>query len=103
MTPLLDLLNRLVSEALARHTPPGAVQVRNVVLDDDGAHIVLQLLPPAGTGEVVLRLEVAAAAGERQDLVLSLERGPEPWPQALAPFRTLIERARLRLELDFRP
>jgi len=101
VSPLLDVLNRLLGEALAQHAPRGAVQVRSVVLDDDGAHAVLQLLPPAGSGEVVLRLRAEPPEGPRQHLVLTVERGPARWPAALEPFRRVIERARLRLELDF--
>ena len=103
MNPLLDLLNRLLAEYLAQHLPPGVVQLRSVVLDEGGAHVVAQLLPPAGSGEVVLRLRAEAPRGAEQALVLTVERSPETWPAALEPFRRVIERARLRLELDFAP
>jgi hypothetical protein len=111
MSALLELLNRLLGEALDQRTAQGAtqgtparggpVQVHSVVLDSEGARVVARLLPPAGEGELVLRLRAEPAQGERQALLLTCERGPQAWAPALEPFRHLLERARLRLELDF--
>lgn len=101
MNPLLEVLNRLLAEALADPASQGAVQVRSVLLDAEGARIEAQLRPPAGEGELVLRLRVESPQGEAQTLLLTLERGPERWAPALEPFRRMLERSRLRLELDF--
>lgn len=106
MTPLLELLNRLLAEGLAQEDAPGAgraVQVRSVVLDEAGAHIVAALAPPAGEGELVLRLRAEPPEGERQTLALTVERGPAGWAPALEPFRRVLERARVRIDLDFGP
>ena len=106
MSALLDVLNRLIAQALAEQVPEalrGAVQVRQVRLETDGARIVAQLLPPAGEGELVLRLRAEPAQGPRQHLLLTIEQGPRHWAPGLEPFRRVLERARLRLELDFSP
>lgn len=101
MSALLEALNRLLGEALAGQAPGGAVQVRSVLLDAQGARIVAQVRAPVGEGELVLRLQAAPPEGDRQSLVLTLERAPEHWAPVLEPFRRVLERARLRLELDF--
>jgi hypothetical protein len=119
VNPLLELLNAVLGETLAQPAPEGAaqgapggsgggqaaaaLQVRSVVLDDTGARIVLSLQGPAGAGELVLRLQAEPPQGERQTLGLAVEQPPERWPAALEPFRRVLERARLRLELDFPP
>jgi hypothetical protein len=108
VNPLLELLNRVLGEALdpalAGEVALGrGVQVRSVVLDEQGARIVLLLQPPAGEGELVLRLQAEPPQGERQSLALTLEQPPPHWHPALEPLRRVLERARLRLELDFSP
>ncbi len=107
MNPLLELLDRLIAQALAEQVPAaprGALQVCRVTLDEDGARIVAELRPPAGEGELVLRLRAEpprGERGERQHLLLTIEQGPQRWAPGLEPFRRVLERARLRLELDF--
>jgi hypothetical protein len=51
----------------------------------------------------VLRLRAEPAQGERQDLLLTLEQPPAHWGAGVEPLRRVLERARLRLELDFTP
>lgn len=103
MSPLLEMLNRLLAGALAEHAPHGSLQVRSVVLDAEGAHIVAALAPPAGEGELVLRLRAEPPTGDRQTIALTVERAPAHWPPALEPFRRVLERSRLRIDLDFTP
>jgi hypothetical protein len=101
--PLLELLNRLLAGALAEAAPRGGFHVRSVALDADGARIVAELRPPAGEGELVLRLRVEPPAAARQALTLTVEQAPRRWAPAAEPFRRLLAGARLRLELDFTP
>jgi len=109
MNPLLELINRLLGEALveaggeALGKAGGALRVRAVVLDEAGARIVAELGPALGTGELVLRLQADPPAGERQVLRLHIEQGPAHWTPALEPLRRVLERARLALHLDFGP
>ena len=106
MSDLLALLNRLIAQALADQVPSGALRLRSVTLDEGGARIVAELMPPAGEGELVLRLRAEPPQGEhgeRQHLLLSIEQGPPHWAPGMEPFRRVLERARLRLELDFAP
>jgi len=105
VSTLLEAFNSLlataIAEGLAGQVAPDSVEVRSVVLDIEGARIEARLRPPAGEGPLVLRLRAESTRGEQQALVLTCEQAPEHWNPALEPFRRVLERARLRLELDF--
>lgn len=112
MNGLLAMLNHLAATALAGSSSGGALQFRSIVLDPDGGRIVARVDHPQCSGEVVLRLQVvdSQAAGEseesqgrRQTIYLTLESVPEKLGPHIEPFRRVLEKARLRLELDFEP
>ena len=50
-----------------------------------------------------LRLVAGKAEAGRQALHLQVEQWPETLPAGLEPFRKVLEKARLTLELDFNP
>ena len=106
MNGLLAMLNHLAATALAGRSGGGALQFRSMVLDPEGGRIVARVDHPQCSGEVVLRLRVEESEesdGRRQTIHLSLESVPETLGPHIEPFRRVLEKARLRLELDFEP
>ena len=103
MSPLLTLLNHLITEALGRQASTQGFEVRALLLDEGGMRVVAQLAQGAWQGELALRLEVEPPQGTGQGLRLHVDTLPEGIPTALEPFRQLLSKARLRVELDFAP
>lgn len=106
MNGLLAMLNHLAATALTGGSGGGALQFRSMVLDPEGGRIVARVDHPQCSGEVVLRLRVEESEesdGRRQTIHLSLESVPETLGPHIEPFRRVLEKARLRLELDFEP
>lgn len=103
MSPLLQLINHLLDEALRQHGGPDGVELRALVLDAEGMRVVAALGRGAWQGELVLRLDAEPAQVNTQSLRLRVEQLPKGMPGALEPFRKLLAGARLRLELDFTP
>lgn len=103
MNDLLTTLNHLLQKALEGGDQTGSVQVRGLVLDGEGARIVLWCEHPLARGEAVLRLTVEAAREQRQTLRLTLDQGPPELGALLEPFRKLLEKSRVSIDLDFSP
>ena len=103
MSDLFTLLNHLTEAALAQWKGQGSVQVRCLILDPEGARLVLWLEHPQARGEAVFRIQAEAADGEKQTLRLTLIHGPAELGPLLEPFRKLMEKARISIELDFSP
>ncbi|MEE8436687.1 MAG: hypothetical protein V3S64_18005 [bacterium] len=107
MSDLFTLLNHLTEAALAQwklqRKGQGAVQVRGLILDPEGARLVLWLEHPQARGEAVFRIQAEAADGEKQTLRLTLLHGPAELGPLLEPFRKLLEKAKISIELDFSP
>lgn len=100
---LLDVLNNLLATALAGQEGGGAVQIRSLVLDAEGGRVVAHVAATQAQGEVVLRFRADPPLGDRQTVHLVLEQVPKELSPALAPFRRLLEKARISIELDFSP
>lgn len=103
MSDLFTLLNHLTEAALAQGKGQGTVQVRSLILDSEGARLVLWLEHPQARGEAVFRIQAEAADGEKQTLRLTLIQAPPEFGPLLEPFRKLLEKARVSIELDFSP
>ena len=103
MSGILELLNHLLQAALAEQRAGGPVTVRSVELDPDGGRLIARIDHPAVQGEVVLKLHIEPPSGHRQTLRLSLEQCPETLHPALEAFRGVLEKIRIRVELDFTP
>lgn len=101
MEPLLALCNHLLAAALAERDTFGAVRVARVELAQDGLLLHAHLFHAQWRGEALLRLVAEPPEDGRQRLRLTVERWPETLPAALEPLRSVLERARLILELDF--
>lgn len=103
MSDLFTLLNHLTEAALTQFKGQGTVQVRGLILDSEGARLVLWLEHPQARGEAVFRIQAEAADGEKQKLSLTMIHGPAELGPLLEPFRKLLEKARVTFELDFSP
>lgn len=101
MNGLLDTLNHLISAALAKQGGGSPLALRSVQADADGLKIIARIDHAACKGEVVLRLVAEPPDGQKQCLRLRVESWPETLPGGMEPFRALLEKARLHLELDF--
>ena len=103
MSGLIGLLNALAQAALEDQPEGAALRVRAVSLDGQGGHVQGRIDHAEAAGEFSLRFTVDAPQGKQQSVQLVVEQWPERLPPALETFRTLLERARLRLDLDFTP
>ena len=103
MSDLFTLLNHLTEAALAQWKGAGTVQVRGLILDPEGARLVLWLDHPQARGEAVIRIQAGAIDGEKQTLRLTLLHGPAELGPLLEPFRKVLEKAKISIELDFSP
>lgn len=102
MDSLLTMINHLIARALMQGTGAGAFQLRAVTLDADGGHVVGHFEHAQVRGEVVLRFRVEASTdGLRQSIRLRCLSVPDELGPAFAPFRRLLETARITLDLDF--
>jgi len=100
VSTLLTALNHLIGTALAGQSGQGALVVRSLTLDAEGARIIARVDHPLCRGEVVLRLRTESPQSGRQTLRLEVERAPEQFSAALEPFRVLLTSAQLRLDFD---
>ena len=103
MSGLIGLLNALAQAALAEQPEGAALRVRTISLEGEGGHLQGRIDHTTATGEFTLRFTVEAPQGAHQSIQIVVEQWPEQLPPALEPFRTLLTRARLRLDLDFTP
>lgn len=104
MGDVLTMLNHLLAAWLADPASMGAGQgwrFTAVRLDAQGGTIRAQLSRGGFEGEIVLRLDAGPLQDGRQTLHLRVEQWPAQLPGSLAPFRGVLEKARLKLELDF--
>ncbi len=101
MNPLLTLLNHLLAAALQERRGQGAVQLRSMTLDEDGARLVLWLEHAQAGGEAIVRLRADPPAGDTQKVTLRCERLPDRLSAALEPFRELAQQSRVTIELDY--
>ena len=103
MGDMLAMLNHLLAAWLAENGSGEGWRFTEARLDAQGGILRAQLQRGGFDGELVLRLEAEPPQGNRQTLHLRVEQWPAQLPAGLAPFRTVLEKARLHLELDFEP
>jgi hypothetical protein len=106
MHPLIEMANHLIATALAQAGQSDVLRIRSCQLDEGGLHVSAWLDHPQVAGEVQLALRVdppAGPEGQHQTLRLVVERWPDRLPPALEPLRKVLEKATLKLELDFSP
>ena len=103
MGDVLTMLNHLLAAWLAENGSGEGWRFTEVRLDAQGGVLRADLSRGGFSGEIVLRLDADPAQGARQTIHLRVEQWPATLPGALTPFRTLLEKARLHLELDFSP
>ncbi|HEX7926677.1 MAG TPA: hypothetical protein VF678_03735 [bacterium] len=106
MHPLIEMANHILATALAQAGTSDTVRVRNVQFDDAGLRISAWLDHPKASGEVQLALRVdppTGPEGQQQTLRLVVERWPDKLPSALEPLRRVLEKAKVKVELDFSP
>ncbi|MDH4247913.1 MAG: hypothetical protein OEW39_08855 [Deltaproteobacteria bacterium] len=78
----------------------GAVVVRSLTLEPEGARLVARVDHSLCRGEVVLRLRIEPPRQGRQTLRVVLERGPEGVAEVLEPFRGIFASAQMNLEIE---
>lgn len=106
MHPLIEMANHLIATALAEVGESDVLRIRGCQLDESGLHVSAWLDHPKASGEVQLSLRVDPPEGPRglqQTLRLVVERWPDRLPTGMEPLRRVLEKARLKLELDFSP
>jgi hypothetical protein len=106
MHPLIEMANHFIAAALAEAGQAGALHVRSCTLDEGGLRLHAWLDHPRAAGEVQIALQVDPPRGEHgqeQTVRLVVERWPDRLPPALEALRRVLEKATLKLELDFRP
>ena len=101
MNPLLELINHLLAAWLAEQPGGKAWALRELKMDSTGGILVARLDHPKCRGEIAARLVVSPPEGTRQTLSLKIEQWPDSIPPELKPFKNLLQKARLSLELDF--
>ena len=101
MGDVLAMLNHLLSAWLAEKGSGEGWRFTEVRLDAQGGVIRAQLSRGGFDGEIVLRLDAEPMQDGRQTLRLRVEQWPAQLPAGLRPFRRVLEKTRLRLELDF--
>ena len=101
MGDVLAMLNHLLAAWLAEKGSGEGWQFTEVRLDAQGGVIRAQLSRGGFDGEIVLRLDADPLQDGRQTLRLRVEQWPTQLPDALRPFRAVLEKARVHLELDF--
>lgn len=103
MADVLTMLNHLLVAWLEENGGGEGWRFTELRLDAQGGVIRARLSLGGFEGEIVIRLDADPPSDGRQALHLRVEQWPAQLPRALAPFRTVLEKARLRLELDFNP
>ena len=106
MHPLIEMANHLLAAALAQAGESDRLRIRNVQMDESGLRLIAWLDHPKASGEVQLSLRVDPPTGPRglqQTVHVVVERWPDHLPKALEPLRTVLDKAKLRLDLDFEP
>jgi hypothetical protein len=106
MHPLIEMANHLIATALAGAGEGGALRVRSCALDEGGLRLSAWVDHPSAAGEVRIVLRVDPPQGDRglqQTVRLVVEQWPDRLPAALEPLRRVLQKATLKLELDFRP
>ena len=97
----IEMLNHLLQMALAEQGGGGAFTLRGLHLEPDGGRVLARLDHPLAHGEVVLRLTVLPTQGSQFTLGLVVEQAPPDLGPALDPFRKVLEKMRIQIELDF--
>jgi hypothetical protein len=100
------MANHLIAAALAEAGESERLRIRSMQVDESGLRISAWLDHPKASGEVQLALRVDPPSGPKglqQTVRLVVERWPDRLPKALEPLRTVLEKAKLKLELDFEP
>jgi hypothetical protein len=103
MGGLLAMLNHLAATWLARQEAGAAWRFTEIALDAQGGTVRAEVAQGGFAGQVLLRLEADPPQDGRQTLHLKVEQWPATMPPALEPFRRVLQKARLNLELDFNP
>ncbi len=101
MADVLAMLNHLLAAWLVENGSGEGWRFTELRLDAQGGVIRANLGLGGFEGEIVMRLDADPPSDGRQTLHLRVEQWPNQLPGGLAPFRTVLEKARLRLELDF--
>ena len=106
MHPLIEMANHLVAAALAQAGESDRLRIRHVQVDESGLRMIAWLDHPKASGEVHLTLRVDPPTGPQglqQTVHLVVDRWPDHLPKALEPLRRVLEKAKVRVELDFEP
>lgn len=103
MGGLLAMLNHLAATWLAGQEAGAAWRFTEIALDAQGGIVRAEVATAGFAGQVVLRLMAGPPQDGRQSVYLAVEQWPATMPPALEPFRRVLEKARLTLELDFTP
>ncbi len=103
MGGLLEMLNHLAATWLAGQQSGGAWRFTEISLDAEGGLLRGEVRQGGFAGEVALRIVAEPPIEGRQTLHLKVERWPDAMPAGLEPFRGVLVKARLSLELDFEP
>jgi hypothetical protein len=102
MSALIDLMNQLAVTLLERRPPRGtAFTPAQVTFDPDGLTLSGQLDHPAASGPTTLRVTVQSAAPGRYQVQVRPSQPPASLAPELAPYRDVIERLQVQLDLDF--
>ena len=103
MGGLLDMLNHLAATWVARQNAGAAWRFTEIALDAQGGTVRVEVAQGGFAGQAVLRIVADPPQEGRQTLRLKVEQWPATMPEGLEPFRNMLEKARLNLELDFNP
>jgi hypothetical protein len=101
MSKILALISALVAEAGSQSASEGAVRIRDVELETDGAKLKAGLDHPLARGDLGLSVHVDAESASRYVVRIALTELPKDLAPRLAPFRDVIGSARTAVELDF--
>ena len=100
MNPLLEVLNHLASLWIAEGN---GGTLRQVQLDPEGLHVTLDFDTSWAKGEAVLRAQVTTTDGGKTAVMVTLEKSPAVLNRSLVPFRELLERGRVVIEIPLPP